>query len=115
MYDVRSYYDFPAEAINFLEMLEIFLNLPKNFFLFLGLGGHRFPWEEWNALILCKHDTMGLRLHNDNNPYKINCIIIINIIIVIFIIIIIIIIDRLIGLVVSMSGSGFDPRHFHKF
>ena len=35
-------------------------------------------------------------------------------------IIINIIIDRLIGLVVSMSdywslGRGFDPRHFHKF
>ena len=39
---------------------------------------------------------------------------------IIIIIIIIIIMDRLIGLVVSMSdywswGRGFDPRHFHKF
>ena len=38
---------------------------------------------------------------------------------VIIIIIIIIIIDRLVGLVVSMSdywlrGRGFDPQHFHK-
>ena len=41
-------------------------------------------------------------------------------IIIIINIIIIIIIDRLAGLVVSMSdywsrGRGFDPRHFHKF
>ena len=39
---------------------------------------------------------------------------------VIIIIIIIIIIDRLVGLVVSMSdywswGRGFDPRYFYKF
>ena len=40
--------------------------------------------------------------------------------IIIIIVIIIIIMDRLVGLVVSMSdywswGRGFDPRHFHNF
>ena len=52
--------------------------------------------------------------------YNIIIIIIVTIIIItiIIIIIIFIIIDRLVGLVVSMSdywswGRGFDPRHFH--